>query len=75
MMRVEVEVVADAQRMRPPASEVERLWAATDKARDLLGWQARYGGLEGFRRGLAETIDWYREPGNLTSYRADTYNL
>jgi NAD dependent epimerase/dehydratase len=75
MMRVEVEVVADAQRMRPPASEVERLWAATDKARDLLGWQPRYGGLEGFRRGLAETIVWYREPGNLTSYRADAYNL
>jgi NAD dependent epimerase/dehydratase len=75
MMRVEVEVVADAQRMRPLASEVERLWAATDKARDVLGWQPRYGGLEGFRRGLAETIDWYRAPGNLSSYRADTYNL
>lgn len=74
-MRTEIEIVADPQRLRPRDSEVERLWAATDKARELLHWQPRYGGLEGFRRGLAETIDWYRNPANLISYRSGEYSL
>ncbi len=74
-MGVEIEIISDSQRLRPRNSEVERLWAATDKARELLSWQPRYGGLEGFRRGLAETVDWYRKPANLTSYRTDEYTL
>ena len=39
VMGVEVEIVADEQRLRPQASEVERLCAASDKAHELLGWQ------------------------------------
>jgi len=74
-MSTEIEIVADPQRLRPRTSEVERLWAATDKARELLHWQPRYGGLEGFRRGLAETIEWYRNPANLVSYRPGEYSL
>jgi dTDP-glucose 4,6-dehydratase len=74
-MSTEIEIVADPQRLRPRNSEVERLWAATDKARELLHWQPRYGGLEGFRRGLAETIEWYRNPANLMSYRPGEYSL
>jgi NAD dependent epimerase/dehydratase len=70
-----VEILADTQRLRPADSEVERLWSDNTRARSLLGWQPAYGGLEGFRRGLAETIAWYREPGNLTLYRAQEYQL
>jgi NAD dependent epimerase/dehydratase len=75
MMRAEIEIVADAQRLRPANSEVERLWAATGKAREMLSWEPRYGGLAGLRRGLAETIEWYTNPMNLTMYRAHEYNL
>jgi NAD dependent epimerase/dehydratase len=75
IMQVEIEIEVDPQRLRPQNSEVERLWAATGKARELLGWEPRYGGLEGFRRGLAETVDWYTRPTNLMNYRADEYNL
>jgi len=25
----------------------------------LLRWQPQYGGLDGLRRGLAETVDWF----------------
>jgi len=32
-------------------------------------------GLEGFRRGLAETIDWFTDAKNLAAYKADIYNL
>jgi NAD dependent epimerase/dehydratase len=75
VMGVEIEIVTDNQRVRPEKSEVERLWAANDKARELLGWQPWYGGLEGFRRGLAETVEWFSSAGRLRSYRADVYNL
>jgi NAD dependent epimerase/dehydratase len=75
MMRAEIEIVADAQRLRPVNSEVERLWAATGKAREMLSWEPRYAGLAGLRRGLAETIEWYTNPMNLTMYRAHEYNL
>lgn len=75
VMDVEIEIVTDEQRLRPEKSEVERLWAANGKARDLLGWQPRYGGLDGLRRGLAETVAWFREPAHLAGYRSDIYNL
>lgn len=74
-MAAEIEIVTDEQRLRPEKSEVERLWASNAKARALLGWQPRYGGLDGFRRGLAETVAWFAEPGNLRAYKADIYNL
>jgi dTDP-glucose 4,6-dehydratase len=75
LMQADVELCAEEQRLRPDASEVLRLWAANEKARELLGWHPRYGGLEGFRRGLAETIAWLTTPANLSRYRSDVYNL
>jgi NAD dependent epimerase/dehydratase len=75
IMRAEIEIVTDEQRLRPENSEVERLWASNDKARRLLSWQPRYGGLDGFRRGLSETVDWFVKPANLSSYRSDVYNI
>jgi dTDP-glucose 4,6-dehydratase len=75
LMGAEIEIITDAQRLRPAKSEVERLLAANDKARELLGWQPRYGGLEGFRRGLAETVAWFRDPSHLGPYKWDIYNL
>lgn len=75
VMGVEIDIITDGQRLRPEKSEVERLWAANDKARSLLAWQPAYGGLDGFRRGIAETVAWFSEPTNLSSYKADIYNL
>jgi NAD dependent epimerase/dehydratase len=75
LMNVEIEIETDEQRLRPALSEVERLWASNERAAKLLGWAPRYGQLEGFRRGLAETIEWFRNPVHLGAYKADTYNL
>jgi len=75
VMGVEIEIVTDEQRLRPEKSEVERLWAANRKAIDLLGWQPQYGGLDGFRCGMAETVAWFRESGNLSRYKSETYNI
>jgi len=41
----------------------------------LLKWQPQYGGLDGFRRGLAETVAWFRNSAHLMKYRSDIYNL
>ncbi|MEP7381792.1 MAG: NAD-dependent 4,6-dehydratase LegB [Gemmatimonadota bacterium] len=75
VMGANIELVTDEQRLRPDTSEVERLYASNDKARTLLGWSPRYGGLDGFKRGLAETVEWFSAPGNLAGYRAGRYNL
>jgi len=75
ILGVEVEIEQKEQRKRPELSEVERLFAANEKARRILGWTPQYGGLEGFRRGLTETIDWFRVPENLARYRVGGYTL
>lgn len=74
-MGTSIEIITDDQRLRPEKSEVERLWASNAKARELLGWQPQYGSRDGFMRGLAETITWFREPSHLSAYKADIYNL
>tara|TARA_Y100001936_G_scaffold245518_1_gene287567 strand:- start:300 stop:1295 length:996 start_codon:yes stop_codon:yes gene_type:complete len=75
VMGAEIEIVSDEQRLRPEKSEVERLCAANDKARELLGWHPKYGGLEGFRRGLQGTVEWFSKPSHLERYKSEIYNL
>ncbi len=75
VMKTEVEVITDEQRLRPEKSEVERLWACNAKARKLFDWQPQYAGIEGLRRGLEETITWFQEPANLAFYKSETYNI
>jgi NAD dependent epimerase/dehydratase len=74
-MGADIEIVTDEQRLRPEKSEVDRLWASNEKAAKLLGWKPGYGALDGFRRGIAETVRWFREPANLAAYKSDIYNL
>jgi len=74
-MGADVEWISDEQRLRPEKSEVERLWADNTKARELLGWSPAFGGLAGFHRGLEQTIDWFSQPENLSSYKSDLYNV
>lgn len=74
-MGAEVEVVQDESRMRPEASEVERLFAGTEQAQELFGWNPAFGGRDGFLRGLAETAEWFQDPANLAAYKTDRYNI
>lgn len=70
-----IEIETDDVRVRPAASEVERLFAGIAKAKSLMGWEPFYAGLDGFKRGLAETIAWFRDPTNRASYKHDRYNI
>jgi NAD dependent epimerase/dehydratase len=69
------QIVTDNVRLRPEKSEVERLWASNAKAKELIGWEPEYGGVEGLTRGLKETIDWFSQPENLKKYKGDVYNI
>jgi dTDP-glucose 4,6-dehydratase/UDP-glucose 4-epimerase len=54
---------------------VERLWADNSKARQQLGWSPDFAGLDGMRRGLEKTAQWFMDPANLARYKADVYNV
>jgi NAD dependent epimerase/dehydratase len=71
---VPLTIERDEARLRPAKSEVERLLSDNRKAANLLDWRPRYHGIEGLRRGLRETIAWFREDANLESYKSTAYN-
>ena len=75
LMQVEIEIQTEEARMRPGKSEVERLWADNTMAKKILGWEPRYGGYKGLRRGLAETINWFSRDENKKKYRPEVYNI
>ncbi|MDP6700785.1 MAG: SDR family NAD(P)-dependent oxidoreductase [Candidatus Latescibacteria bacterium] len=57
----------DAQRLRPAASEVDRLLAANAKAKELLGWSPQWA----LRQGLEETARWIE--AHLDQYQPGRY--
>lgn len=62
-------VSSDPTRIRPAASEVDRLVCDADRARRLLGWTAAID----LREGLARTIEWIR--GHADRYRPGEYAI
>jgi dTDP-glucose 4,6-dehydratase len=64
-----LEIIFDATRLRPPQSEVERLVANTERAKQLFGWTPRVPLEEGLRR----TVEWISE--SLSLYKPHLYNV
>lgn len=64
---ISLPVEATDERLRPPASEVERLLADASRARTRLGWEPTVA----FADGVAQTIEWLR--GALDDYRPASY--
>jgi dTDP-glucose 4,6-dehydratase len=62
-----LQVETDSGRIRPAASEVERLLAGTALAQSLWGWKSQYS----LADGLDETIAWVR--AHLHRFRVDSY--
>jgi dTDP-glucose 4,6-dehydratase len=73
LMGAKIELETEAERLRPAASEVERLCANVAKAGRLLGWKPQMQGRDGLRRGLAATVAWFADPKNRERYRAGRY--
>ncbi len=64
---VDKEIVADQQRMRPPASEVFELICDNVRARELTGWEPQVG----LGEGLARTVEFVRT--HLAFYKIGQY--
>lgn len=65
------EIVTDERRLRPHASEVFRLLGDNTKITSLTSWRPSYN----LNLGLKATVDWFRQPENLSRYKNWIYNL
>jgi dTDP-glucose 4,6-dehydratase len=75
IMDTSISIISESERLRPKNSEVERLWADNSKAFKLLGWQPKYSGAHGIKKGLEETIEWFTNSENLKKYKSGSYNI
>ncbi len=64
-------IVKDKARIRPPDSEVDRLLGSNAKLKKICGWVPKNSLDEGIRN----TVEWFREGGNLKRYKAGIYNV
>jgi NAD dependent epimerase/dehydratase len=75
IMNQEIKVIDSDERIRPENSEVNRLWADNSKAKELLSWKPEYASLNGLKKGLEETVNWFKKPNNLSLYKSEIYNV
>ena len=57
LMRVDIEIIEDTRRVRPPKSEVDRLICENERLRTISNWRPAYD----LTQGLAETIAWFNQ--------------
>jgi NAD dependent epimerase/dehydratase len=67
----EVAVVEDAERLRPPGSEVMRLVCDSSRLIEATGWKPTMS----LADGLARTAAWFGRPENLARYKWNTYTV
>ncbi len=64
-------VIVEDERLRPEKSEVVRLVGDNSKLIRLTNWRPRYD----MEAGLHKTVEWFRQPENLSKYKAWRYNV
>ena len=64
-------IVQDQSRIRPSKSEVFRLYGSSAKLKENTDWNAEYT----LSSGIAATIEWFRNPKNLSNYKHNIYNI
>jgi len=69
LVRSQIPLLTDENRLRPENSEVDRLLADNNKAQALLGWSPQYT----LKDGLTRTINWIED--NIGQYRLGTYTI
>jgi len=69
LMKSEVRIISDKQRVRPEESEVERLHCDNSKILRYTNWNPKYN----LRKGLLETIEWFKR--NIQYYKPNLYNI
>lgn len=64
-------IKTDITRTRPANSEVERLLCDNSLISSLTGWKPAFT----LEKGLARTIEWFKDPKNSKGYKWDIYNV
>lgn len=69
LMKAEIDIESDDERIRPGKSEVERLFCNNSKIISNTEWEPKYN----LEKGLTETIEWLKS--NIKQYKAEIYNV
>ena len=69
LIKVELKVICDEQRVRPKRSEVEQLRCDNSKLLKHTNWRPEYD----LKKGLLETIEWMKS--NMNYYKPEMYNI
>ncbi len=75
LMKKDIEINSEEQRVRPNYSEVERLYGDNTLIKNLTDWKPNFAGIDGFKKGLKITIDWFKNSDNLKFYRPNEYKI
>lgn len=67
----EAKIICEEERLRPEKSEVNRLLGSNEKIMRLTNWKPEYS----LESGIADTIEWFKNPNNLSRYKSNIYNL
>ena len=65
----ELSILVDQERLRPDKSEVQRLWADSKRARNILKWKPEVS----LEQGLQKTVEWIEK--NLERYSIGKYQV
>ena len=71
LMKSDIRLVTDKERLRPEKSEVFRLCCDNTKIEKLTGFKPQVD----IKEGLARTIDWFTQPNHLKHYKSEIYNV
>ena len=71
LMKSDITLIVDEERIRPEKSEVFRLCCDNTKIEKLTGFKPQVDISEGLQR----TIDWFTQPNHLKHYKAEIYNV
>lgn len=69
IMKSDIKIICDDERIRPEKSEVNRLWADNSLIKELTSWSPQYT----LDKGLEETILWITN--NMQYFKTDIYNV
>ena len=68
-------VKASDERIRPAASEVQRLLSDSSKITSTFGWRPEFADKEGLKRGLEATYVWFEQNHTRSGYNSAKYVL
>lgn len=75
LMGIEIKINGAKERTRPVKSEVERLVADPEKANRIIKWRPKFHGGSGLKKGLMQTINWFKEEKNINLYKNLSYTI